>query len=168
MQLVERLSLGQQIWITFPCDDGSADALLSLDSSMGPPIPVQVTCDFSREQQLRLELLDQQGFAPGSGPISRRGAQIHAEHGFDSSLEEAVQRILAPLRERIEAKLRTRHVPETWLLLHFGDATLPPEGVESVMDACAKVLAGAPFQAAFLVGSTEENRLCRLLSGSIP
>src|SRR5262249_584184 len=73
VQLVQRLSPQRQVWIAFPCDNGSADALLSVSSAMNSPVPVQVTCDFGYEGQLRLELLHKQGFAPGSGPISRHG-----------------------------------------------------------------------------------------------
>jgi hypothetical protein len=167
VRLVERLLPEDQVWIAFPCDSGPADALLSLSSSMKSPIPVQVTCDFSHEEQLRLELLHQQGYAPGSGPVSRRAGRIYAEHDV-YSLDEAVERVLTPLRARIAAKRKTRHAPETWLLIHFRDEVLPPEGVDPVMDACAQLLEGSPFQAAFIVGNTEENRLCRLLNGSIP
>jgi hypothetical protein len=167
VRLVERLSPQRQVWIEFPCDDGPADALLSLSSLMEWPIPVQVTCDFDYDAQLRLELLHQQGFAPGSGPIARRAGKVYAKHGV-YSLDEAVERVLTPLRSRIGAKMKTRHAPGTWLLIHFSDEILPPEGIEPVMDACAQMLVGSPFQAAFVVGNTEENSLCRLVNGSVP
>jgi len=167
VRLVERLSPANQVWIAFPCDDGPADALLSLSSSMKSPIPVQVTCDFDHNERLRLELLDKRGFAPGSGPISRRAGQIHAEHGV-YSLDEAVERILTPLRSRINTKLKTRHAPETWLVIHFRDEALPPEGVDPVINACTQLLHCSPFQATFIVGNTEEKRICRLVNGSVP
>lgn len=160
LRMLERAVPAEKVTVAFPVDNDASDATMRTGS--GPVIPLQATCDFSYEDQLRLELLDQQGIAPGFGPIRKVNGQIHAAREAYST-EQAIADFSIRLVERIEQKIRHRPAKGTWLVVQCIDEALPDSAVAPVMEACAQAAAGSPYARVFIVGTVEGRKLCREL-----
>jgi hypothetical protein len=158
VRLFERRPPSPGSQLTFPVDCGLADAWLH-DAS-GISIPLQVTCDFSYQEALRLELLHQQGIAPGFGSVSRQAGRINADRrAYDT--QEAIDHFSRVLTERIVAKFKGTPDPGTWLVVQCVDEALPDSGIEPVMQACAAAAVGSPYDMTFIVGTDGGRALCR-------
>ncbi|MBZ0141921.1 MAG: hypothetical protein K8H87_19455 [Pseudorhodoplanes sp.] len=160
LRMLERAMSAVNVTVAFPVDSGAADATMRIGS--GPAIPLQATCDFSYEEQLRLELLHQQGTAPGFGAIRKVKGQIHAVREAYST-EQAIADFSSRLVDRIKQKLRHRPAKGTWLVVQCIDEALPDSAIDPVIEASAQAAAGSPYARVFIVGTVEGRKLCREL-----
>jgi hypothetical protein len=143
LRFAERQFARRDLLVTFPVDDGPADALIRSPTS-SDYVPIQVTCDWTYEDEQDLRLMHQQGWSP---------MRVF-------SIEE----VSALIASRIAAKA-AHSSEDTWLLVHINDERWPPEELQGVI-AQAKAAAVGSFAATFLVGSSDEKRICELLNGT--
>ena len=144
LRFAERQFAGRSdLLVKFPADNGPADALIRSPTS-SEYVPIQVTCDWTYEDERSLGIMHQQGWSP---------TRVF-------SIEEVSDLIAG----RIAAKA-AHSAKDTWLLVHINDERWPPEELQGVI-AQAKVAAAGSFAATFLVGSSDEKRICELLDGA--
>jgi len=151
LQFVERQFPHLDLLVSFPATDqhGSPDALIRVPDSRDQ-VPVQVTCDWTYEDEQRLRKVDRDGYSIG---------RMY-------TLEEIIVEISTIIADRLAAK--TAHggyAPSTWLLVHINDERWPPEALADILTAAKAAAASSPFAATFLVGSSDEKRICALLDG---
>jgi hypothetical protein len=142
LRFAERQFAGRDLLVKFPADNGPADALIRSPTS-SEYVPIQVTCDWTYDDEKSLRIMQQQGWSPTCV----------------FSIEEVSDLIAG----RIAAK--AGHSAKDTLLVHINDERWPPDELQRVI-AQAKAAAAGSFAATFLVGSSEEKRICELLDGA--
>jgi hypothetical protein len=143
LRFAERQFAGRDLLVKFPADNGPADALIRSPTS-SEYVPIQVTCDWTYDDEKSLRIMQQQGWSPTCV----------------FSIEEVSDLIAG----RIAAKAG-HSAKDAWLLVHINDERWPPDELQRVI-AQAKAAAAGSFAATFLVGSSEEKRICELLDGA--
>jgi hypothetical protein len=129
---------------------GLPDALIRLPDSHDQ-VPGQVTCDWTYEDEQRLRKMDRDGYSVGRA----------------YSLKGIILEISTIIADRLAAKTaRGGYAPRTWLLVHINDERWPPEALADILTAAKAAAASSPFAATFLVGSSDEKRICALLDGA--
>jgi hypothetical protein len=153
--------------ISFPANDdpGSADAMIGIRGA-STRIPVQVTCDWTYEDEARLRILERDGLVHGWGEIRKVNGQFETQ-GQAYSIEQVVDSISGLILNRLTAKAtHGGYAKDTWLLVHINDERWPPEALPDILERVGVAALASPFAATFLIGSTEEKRICALLSGT--
>jgi hypothetical protein len=165
LHLIRRRFKDEEIFAAFPADNSAADAFIRPGSTT-KATPLQITCNFGYDDQLRLELLDRVGMAPGAGPIARIGSRLEAENRA-FTVEEAADELANSINDRLNSKARMfdTYDASTWLLVYIDDGRLLPEGLPRLLSKIQNAAAKSPFVATFLVGSTEQG-LCELIIGT--
>jgi hypothetical protein len=166
LRLAERQFPARQLLVTFPAEDtpGSPDALIRSSRTSGQ-VPIQVTCDWGYDDERRLHIMHRDGFVAGSGSIHKVNDRLETK-GRAYSIEEVVSEFSLVIANRIAAKAaHSGYDPSTWLVVHINDERLPPEGLGEVLSNARTAAAGSPFSATFLVGSSDEKRICAVLDG---
>jgi hypothetical protein len=102
---------------------------------------------------------------PGSGPIRKVDGRLETA-GRAYSSEKVQAEVSAQIASRIAAKA-VHPGYATWLLVHINDERWPPEVLPDVLEQAKTAAAGLPFAATFLVGSSDEKRICELLDGAV-
>jgi hypothetical protein len=151
LRFAERHFPDRDLLASFPASDqpGSPDALIRAACSR-IRVPLQVTCDWTYEDEQRLRKAHRDGYSVG---------RMY-------SLEGIIIEISTIIADRLAAK--TAHGgydPSTWLLVHINDERWPPEALPGILAAAKAAAASSPFAATFLVGSSDEKRICVLLNG---
>ena len=99
-----------------------------------------------------------------------RSAKSTAEletSGRAYSLEEVAAGVSALITRRLAAKAaHGGYAQGTWLLVHINDERWPPEALPAILAQAKAAAAGSSFAATFLVGSSDEKRICALLDGT--
>ncbi len=147
----ERRFAGCDLLATFPATDdrGSADAFIR-SSTSSAYVPIQVTCDWTYEDEKRLKTMHRDGWAPGG---------VYAIEEVQAEVSALVEKLLA-------SKAAHGGYPKgTWLLVHINDERWPPEALPAVLAQAKAAAARSPFAATFLVGSSDEKSICELLDG---
>jgi hypothetical protein len=173
LRFAERQFAGRDLLLTFPADDapGSADALIR-SSACFPHVPVQVTCDWTHEDEQRLLILHRDGHVHGSGEVYKVNGRLETE-GRAYSTQEVEAEVSALIESRLAAKAAHGGYPNgTWLLVHINDERWPPEALPGILERArtSTTAKSSPFAATYLIGSSDEKSICALLSGgaSIP
>jgi hypothetical protein len=151
LRFAERHFPGRDLLASFPASNqhGSPDALIRAAGS-SIQVPVQVTCDWTYEDEQRLRSLHRDGF----------NSRLY-------SLEEVTAEVSALIADRLAAKAaHSSYAPDTWLLLHINDERWPPEGLPDILSQAKTAAAASPFSATSIVGSSDEKRICALLAGT--
>jgi hypothetical protein len=151
LRFAERHFPGRDLLASFPASNqhGSPDALIRAAGS-SIQVPVQVTCDWTYEDEQRLRSLHRDGF----------NSRLY-------SLEVVTAEVSALIADRLAAKAaHSSYAPDTWLLLHINDERWPPEGLPDILSQAKTAAAASPFSATFIVGSSDEKRICALLAGT--
>lgn len=148
----ERHFPDRDLLASFPASDqpGSPDALIRAAGSC-IRVPLQVTCDWTYEDEQRLRKVHRDGYSV---------ARMY-------SLEGIIIEISTIIADRLAAK--TAHggyAPNMWLLVHINDERWPPEALPAIVTAAKAAATSSPFSATFLVGSSDEKRICELLAGA--
>jgi hypothetical protein len=167
LRFLEREFAGRDPLATFPAMDtpGSADALVR-NSTGSNHVPIQVTCDWTHEDEQRLQILHRDGVVQGSGPIKKVKGRLETT-GRAYSLEEIQSEVSTLVARRLTAKAtRGAYAKNTWLLLHINDERWPPEALPSIVAQAKSVATGLPFAATYLIGSSDEKCICVLLGGT--
>jgi hypothetical protein len=167
LRFAERQFAGCDLLATFPANDdpGSADALLRR-STFSAHVPIQLTCDWAHDDEQRLRILHRDGVVSGFGPIRKVNGRPEID-GRAYSTEEVQAKFKALIANRLAAKAaHPGYAKCIWLLVHINDELLPPEALSDVLKEAKAAAAGFPFAATFLVGSSEEKRICELLDGA--
>ena len=167
LRFAERQFAGRDLLATFPATDdpGSADALIR-SSTISAYVPIQVTCDWTKEDEQRLQILHRDGMVPGGGAIRKIDGRLETA-GCAYSLEEITAKVSNLVTNRLAAKAaHGGYTKATWLLVHINDERWPPEALPAVLEQAKITAAGCPFAATFLVGSSDEKRICALLDGT--
>jgi hypothetical protein len=165
LRFVERQFPGREVLMRFPADNSAADAVVR-SSEQAPAVSIQVTCDWTYDEERRLRILHRDGMVAGSGPIFKRNGRLEAE-GHALSLEQTTANYASTVDQRLRQKFSRCADPHMWLLLHINDERLPPEGVPRLVHEAQATARGSPYRATFLVGSSEnrEKPICALLHG---
>jgi predicted nucleic acid-binding protein len=150
LRFAERHFPNELLLASFPATDqpGSPDALIRLASS-SVQLPLQVTCDWTYEDEQRLRTVHQ------------RGSVFRVY-----SLEKVAAEVSGLIAKRLARKGAHGGAPGTWLVVHINDEHWPPEALPDVLNEARAAASGLPFQATFLVGSSDEKRICDLLDGT--
>jgi hypothetical protein len=165
LQLAERQFPGRDLLLRFPADGSAADALMRSPTT-SVPVPIQVTCDWGHDDERRLQIMHRDGVVHGSGPILKVNGRLETK-GRAYSIEDVVSDFTSIVRDRLTSKsAHGGYAPSTWLVIHINDERLPPEGLPELLKYSRTAAAAiSPFAATFLVGSSDEKRVCELLSG---
>jgi hypothetical protein len=167
LRFAERHFPDRDLLASFPASDqpGSPDALIRASGS-SIQVPIQVTCDWTYEDEQRLRIVHRDGFVHGSGPVHKVKGRLETA-GRAYSLEEVTAEVSALIAARIAAKAaRGGYSAGIWLLVHINDERWPPEALSGVLTQARAAAATSPFAATFLIGSTDEKRICALLQGA--
>ncbi len=167
LRFAERQFAGRDLLATFPANDdpGSADALIR-SSTSSAQVRIQITCDWTHEDEQRLQIMDRVGWVQGSGPIRKVNGRLETS-GRAYSLEEVAAGVSALITRRLAAKAaHGGYAQGTWLLVHINDERWPPEALPAILAQAKAAAAGSSFAATFLVGSSDEKRICALLDGT--
>jgi hypothetical protein len=151
LQFAERHFAGRDLLASFPASNqhGSPDALIRAAGS-SVQVPVQVTCDWTYEDEQRLLSLHRNGF----------NYRLY-------SLEKVTAEVSALIADRLAAKAaHGSYAPGTWLVVYINDGRWPPEALPDILNQAKIAAAASPFSATFLVGSSDEKRICALLAGT--
>ena len=102
---------------------------------------------------------------PGFGPIRKVNGRLETT-GRAYSTEEVQAEVSDLIANRLAAKAaHGGYAKGTWLLVHINDERWPPEALPVVVAQAKAAAAGLPFDATFLVGSSDEKRICELIDG---
>jgi hypothetical protein len=165
LRMLERQFPGTAPLVRFPVDGSAADAL-ARSSGNARPVPIQVTCDWGYDDERRLKIMHRDGFVHGSGPITNHKGRLETR-GSAYSTDEVLEEFSATIRNRLAGKIsHGSYPPGMWLVVHINDERLPPEALPQLLSDVKAVASGAPFAATFLVGSTDEKRICAVLDGT--
>jgi hypothetical protein len=151
LRFAERQFAGRDLLATFPATAGPAspDALLR-SSTSSIHVPIQVTCDWTYDDEKRLQTMHRIGWASGG---------VY-------SIEKVQAEVSASIAKLLAAKAaHGGYAENTWLLVHINDERWPPEALPVVVGRAKAAAAGLPFDATFLVGSSDEKRICELIDG---
>lgn len=146
---------GLQVEVEAFGDDGVADGRIEELGFRQRIFDVQVTYLEDYEGSMRRELLRQQGFAPGAGPIARcktTGAVLAAMAAVDCdyNLKQAASGIAA----RFIKKSAKEYPQDTVLLIAFEDMTLLGRTMWSTLLACVDAqvkLTQSKFAAVYII-----------------
>jgi hypothetical protein len=165
LRFAERRFAGRDLLATFPANDGPADALIR-SSTSSAYVPIQVTCDWTHEDEQRLQIFHRDGMVLGGGAIRKVDGRLETA-GRAYSIEESQSEVSASVASLLAKKAtRAGYAKGTWLLVHINDEWWPPEALSAVLEHAKAAAAGSPFAATFLVGSSDEKRICALLKGT--
>jgi hypothetical protein len=150
LRFAERHFPNHELLASFPASDepGSPDALIRLASS-SVQLPLQVTCDWTHEDEQRLQTNHQDGAT----------WRFYSLEGTTAEQSNLIARRLTRKRKH------GGYARGTWLLVHTNDEGWPFEALPDVLNAAIAAASGLPFAATFLVGSSDEKRICELLDG---
>ena len=136
---------GLIVEVEAPENSGRADGNIWVRGFLNKAFEVQVTfAGYEQSDALRSNLLVDQGFAPGAGPIKRdkRTGQIVATMKAEE-IDAPVQRLGESICERFKAKEAKPYVPGTVLLIAFEDIKIRGRGcwdrLYSVIDGAGGV-----------------------------
>jgi hypothetical protein len=102
VRLLQRSFEGKEIFAAFPADNSKADAFIRPGWTT-KATPLQITCNFDYDNQLRLESLQRDGRIPGFGPIARINGRVEAE-GRAYFTQEVVDKITGSIIDRLNLK----------------------------------------------------------------
>ena len=139
-------------------DSGVADGRIIEAGFREREFDVQVTYVHDYEEALRRELMVEQGFTPGAGPISRskRSAPIEATM-MAVDIDYNVKRLSAALVERFTTKTAIAYPPKTALILAFEDMTLRGRAHWNQLFSCIDQqvnITGSGFESVYLLNSS--------------
>jgi hypothetical protein len=166
LRFAERHFPHRDLLASFPASDqpGSPDALIRAATS-SIQVPVQVTCDWTYEDEQRLRILHRDGSVVGGGAIEKINGRLETS-GRAYALEEIAAEVSRLIAARLAAKVKHGgYAAGTWLLVHVNDERWPPEALPDVLSQAQAAATASPFAATFLIGSSDEKRICALLHG---
>lgn len=157
---ISRLALhlkqpGLEVHVEAFGDSGVADGRIEERGFRERSFDVQVTYVEDYEGSLRRELMYQQGYAPGAGPIARNKASraidaAVAAVDFDHNLKQAA----AGIAERFGKKAAKSYPANTVLLIAFDDMTLLGFGMWQALLALTQkhaTLTGSNFKMVYVI-----------------